>query len=446
MAELVPVAQSDLENVTRRILDSAAKLGATAAETSVSTGVGISVNVRLGEVETIEYQRDRSLSLTCYQGESRGSASTGDFSEKAIAQTVEKACSIARFTAHDSAAGLADKGRMATSLPDLSLCHPWNVDANEAIKLATECESAARSFDPRIQNSEGAGVSTFVGTRVYGNSHGFVGGFSTSSHGISCSVLAKDDSGGMERDYWYSSMRDVNDLESARFVGEESSRRAVARLGARKLSTRSAKVLFPARLARGLFGHFFGAISGGAQYRKSTFLLEGKGRKVFPDFVSIREEPHIPKAFGSVPMDGEGVATYARDVVADGVVQDYILSTYSARRLGLETTANAGGIQNMVVTAGTRTEQELIRDMGTGLIVNELIGQGVNPLTGDYSRGAAGFWVENGEIAYPVHEITIAGNLNDMYSRMLAVSSDVDRLSKVHCGAVLLDDLTIAGN
>ena len=289
-------------------------------------------------------------------------------------------------------------------------------------------------------------MSTFVGTRVYGNSHGFVGGFSTSSHGISCSVLAQDASGGMERDYWYSSMRDAGDLESAQSVGEESSRLAVARLGAQKLSTRTAKVLFPARLARGLFGHFFGAISGGAQYRKATFLLEGKGRKVFPDFISVREEPHIPKAFGSVPMDGEGVATYARDVVSSGVVQDYILSTYSARRLGLETTANAGGIQNMVVTPGTRTEQELIKDMGTGLVVTELIGQGVNALTGDYSRGAAGCWVENGEIAYPVHEITIAGNLLDMYTRMLAISSDVDRLSKVHSGAVLLDELTIAGN
>lgn len=446
MTQLLPVAQNDLEQLTQRILDSAKAQGATAAETSVSASTGISVNVRLGEVETIEYQRDRSLSLTCYRGESRGSASTADFSDEAIAQTVAKACSIAKFTAEDAAAGLADKDRMATSLPDLSLCHPWGIEATEAIELATECESAAREFDARINNSEGAGVTSHVGTRVYGNSHGFVGGFSTSSHGISCSVLAQDPEGAMERDYWYSSMRDASDLESAQWVGEEASRRAIARLGARKLTTRSVKVLFPARLARGLIGHYLGAVSGGAQYRKSSFLLDSKGQKVFPDFISIREEPHIPKAFGSLPMDGEGVATYARDMVTEGVVQDYILSNYSARRLGLETTANAGGIQNMVVAAGTLTEDELIQEMGTGLIITELMGQGVNALTGDYSRGAAGFWVENGEIAYPVHEVTVAGNLNDMYHQLIAVGSDVDRLSKVHCGSMLLDELMVAGN
>ncbi len=446
MAQLMPVAQNELERLTQQILDSAKAEGATAAETSVSASTGISVNVRLGEVETIEYQRDRSLSLTCYQGSSRGSASTADFSERAIAQTVAKACSIARFTAEDPAAGLADKERMATSLTDLSLCHPWDIDANQAIELATECETAARDYDTRIKNSEGAGVNSYVSTRVYGNSHGFIGGFSTSSHGISCSVLAEAEAGAMERDYWYSSMRDATDLDSANSVGQEASRRAVARLGARKLSTRTAKVLFPARMARGLVGHFLGAISGGAQYRKSSFLLDCKGQKIFPDFFSMREEPHIPKAYGSVPMDSEGVATYSRDMLVDGVVQDYILSSYSARRLGLETTANAGGIQNMVVAAGELSEDELIKEMGTGLIVSELIGQGVNPITGDYSRGAAGFWVENGEVVYPVHEITIAGNLINMYERLIAVGSDVNTQSKVHCGSILLDELTIAGN
>lgn len=451
MAELaktdpINVTQADLEALVQRVLGRAEQQGATAAEAAVSASSGIAVNVRLGEVETLEYQRDRSLTLTCYRGQSRGSASTADFSDQAIEQTVEKAGSIARFTAEDEAAGLADESRMATALPDLSVYHPWGIDANDAIALAVECEQAARAFDPRIHNSEGAGVNSYTGTRVYGNSHGFVGGFSTSSHGLSCSVVARDSDGAMERDYWYSSRRDAHELESAHSVGETASSRAVARLGARKLSTRTSKVLFPARLARGLFGHFFGAISGGAQYRKATFLLHGKGREVFPEFVSIREEPHIPKAFGSVPMDADGVATYARDVVTSGVVEDYILSSYSARRLGLETTANAGGIQNMVVTAGEHDEQALIKQMDSGLIVNELIGQGVNSITGDYSRGAAGFWVENGEIAYPVHEITIAGNLLDMYSRMIAVSSDVDRRGKVHCGAVLLDDLTIAGS
>ncbi len=446
MAQLMPAAQTDLEQLARQILDAASAEGATAAETSVSASSGISVNVRLGEVETIEYQRDRSLNLTCYHGSSRGSASTADFSESAIAQTVAKACSIARFTAEDEAAGLADKDRMATSLPDLSLCHPGGIDANTAIDHATRCESAARDFDPRISNSEGAGVNSYVSTRVYGNSHGFVGGFRTSSHGISCSVLAQDEAGAMERDYWYSSMRDASDLESAESVGLEASRRAVARLGARKLSTRTARVLFPARMARGLVGHYLGAISGGAQYRKSSFLLDCKGQKLFPEFFSMREEPHIPKAYGSVPMDGEGVATYARDMIIEGVAQDYVLSSYSARRLGLESTANAGGIQNMVVAPGELTEEELIKEMGTGLIVNELIGQGVNPITGDYSRGAAGFWVENGEIAYPVHEITIAGNLKDMYRSLIAVGSDVNTLSKVHCGSLLLDELTVAGN
>ncbi|MEM7082868.1 MAG: metalloprotease PmbA [Pseudomonadota bacterium] len=446
MSQLAPVAQDELESLTRRILDSARAQGATAAETAVSASAGLSVNVRLGEVETIEYQRDRSLSLTCYRGQSHGSASTADFSDYAIEQTVAKACSIAGFTAEDPAAGLADKSRMATELPDLSLYHPWGIDANDAIELASECESSARDFDARIQNSEGATVSSFTGTRVYGNSHGFVGGFRTSSHSISCAVLASDANGAMERDYWYSSKRAAEDLDAPSVVGEEASRRAVARLGARKLSTRTAKVLFPARLARGLIGHCLGALSGGAQYRKASFLLDAKGQQVFPSFLSIREEPHIEKAFGSVPMDGEGVATYARDLIADGVVQDFILSSYSARRLGLETTANAGGIQNMVVTAGSADHAELIRDMGSGLYVTELIGQGVNAITGDYSRGAAGFWVENGEIAYPVHEITIAGNLIDMYQKLIAIGSDVDRNSKVHCASLLLDELTIAGN
>lgn len=446
MSVTLPVESSELEQIASRMLEEASSAGATSAETSISVTGGFSVNVRLGEVETVEYQRDRGLTLTAYIGQCRGSASTADFSHEALRETAEKAVSIAKFTSPDEASGLADAKRMATDLPDLSLSHPWGIDTDQAIEMAVQCEQAARGFDSRIRNSEGAAVNTYLSSRMYGNSHGFVGGFQTSSHGLSCSVLASEDTQQMERDYWYSSMRDAKDLEAAVSVGEEAARRAVARLGARKLTTRNAKVLYPPHIARSLFGHFLGAISGGSQYRRSSFLLDGIGKKVFPEFISIEENPHIPKAFGSVPMDAEGVATYRRDVVSNGVVQDYIMGSYSARRLGRESTANAGGIQNMIVSSGEQDLDALRKEMGTGLLVSELIGQGVNPTTGDYSRGAAGFWIEDGEIAYPVHEITIAGNLLDMYQRLIAVGSDIDRRSKVHCGSVLLDELKIAGD
>ncbi|NNF15813.1 MAG: metalloprotease PmbA [Gammaproteobacteria bacterium] len=446
MSLKLPLNRQDLVDLANRICDLASSMGATAAETSLSVNTGMAVNVRLGEVETLEYQRDRGIGVTVYFDQCKGSASSSDFSDEALHKSVSKACSIARFTAADPAAGLPLEADMATDLMDLQLYHPWDITPSEAIELAQTCETAARDADVRIRNSEGASVNSHRTTRVYGNSHGFADGFSMTSHSVSCAVLAADDDGAMERDYWYSSVRDPGEMESAVAVGREAARRAVARLGAKKIPTCTAPVLFPAILARSLVGHFLGAISGASQYRKTTFLLDAKGTRIFPKFVNIVEDPHIPKAFGSVPMDAEGVTTRRRDLVSDGVLLDYVMSSYSARRLGLKTTGNAGGIHNMLVASGEHDFDGLLQQMNTGLLLTELIGQGVNSTTGDYSRGAAGFWVENGAIAYPVHEITIAGNLLDMYQRLVGIGTDIDTRTKIRCGSMLLDDLTIAGN
>ncbi len=441
-----PLNQSDLRNLIEACLREARLLGASQAEAAVSQNAGLSLAVRMGEVETLEHQRDRSLGLTVYFDTRKGSASTSDFSMEAVRATAAKACSIARFTAADPCAGLAEADLMQTAELDLDLFHPWNLDADRGIDLARQCEATALAFDSRINNSEGASLATHRGLHMYGNSHGFMGGYPTSSHSLSCVVLAGAGDE-MQRDYWYSTSRDWRDLEAAEAIGRKAAERTVARLEPRKLSTRRAPVLFVPELARGLIGHFIGAIRGSSQYRQSSFLLNSMGQQVLPRDVRISERPHLKKALGSAPFDDEGVATRDRELVVDGVLQNYILSSYSARKLGLQTTANAGGAHNLIV-APTHTggfEAQLQR-LGTGLVVGELMGQGVNGITGDYSRGAAGFWVDSGVLQFPVAEITIAGNLKDMLMRIAAIGDDVDVRGGIRSGSILIEEMTIAGS
>ncbi len=437
--------QPALESLVGRALALAKAGGATAAEAGVGVSTGLSVTVRLGEVETLEYQRDRSLGITVYSGHRKGSASTANLTSAAIEETVAKALSIASFTADDEFAGLPDADRMAGRLPDLDLSHPWALEAPAAVELAKRCEAAGLAFDARIRNSEGASVSTNRKLRVFGNSHGFVGGYPSTSHSVSCVVVGQAD-GDMQRDYWYTAARDWRSLEDAEGVGRKAAEKAVHRLGAAKLATRKAPVLFAPELARGLVGHFTGAIGGGAQYRRSSFLLDAKGEQLFPEAISLVERPHLRGALGSAPFDGEGVATRERELVVNGVLDGYLLDSYSARKLGLVTTGNAGGVHNLVVQGEMLDPKTLLRKLGTGLLVTEMMGQGVNPVTGDYSRGASGFWIENGEVSRPVHEITVAGNLRQMYRGIVALGDDVDRRGAIHCGSMLIDELTIAGD
>ena len=437
----------ELKNIVSEALARARALGASQAEADVSLQKGLTTTVRLGEVETVEYQRDRGMGVTVYFGKRKGSASTADLSARAVEETVEKACDIARYTAEDACSGLADPGELATDIPDLDLDHPWEISPEEAVECARSCEAAGRVVDARITNSEGATVGSHRGVRVYGNSHGFLGGYPSTSHSVSCVLLAQDGDD-MQRDYWYSAARDGRDLESTATIGRKAGERAVARLHARKLPTQRARVLFAPEVARGLIGHFLGAVRGSSQYRKSSFLLGAAGEQVFPSFLELRERPHIPKGLGSSPFDSEGVATRDRELVQDGVLQGYVLGSYSARKLGLRTTGNAGGTHNLLVESksGELSIDDLLRELGTGLLVTELMGQGVNGVTGDYSRGASGFWVENGAVSDPVHEITIAGNLKDMYRNIAAIGSDVDLRGSVRVGSVLVSEMTIAGD
>ena len=436
----------ELKNIVSESLARARALGATQAEADVSLQKGLTTTVRLGEVETVEYQRDRGMGVTVYFGKRKGSASTADLSARAVSETVEKACDIARYTAEDQCAGLADAAELARDIPDLDLDHPWDITPEQAVECARACEAAGRAVDSRITNSEGATVGSHRGVRVYGNSHGFLAGYPSTSHSVSCVLLAQTGED-MQRDYWYSSARDAHDLEAAETIGRKAGERAVARLGARKLPTQRARVLYAPEVARGLFGHFLGAVRGSSQYRKSSFLLGASGQQVLPSFLELRERPHILKALGSSPFDGEGVATRDRDLVKDGVLQGYVLGSYSARKLGLRTTGNAGGTHNVLVESknGGVALDALMRQLGTGLLVTELMGQGVNGVTGDYSRGASGYWIENGASLYPVHEITIAGNLKDMYRNIAAIGSDVDVRGGVRVGSVLISEMTIAG-
>ena len=445
MTEASQPDQATLERVVEQAISLARSRGASAAEAGVVVSTGLSVTVRLGEVETLEYQRDRSLGVTVYSGKRKGSASTANLSSAAVEETVTKALSIASFTTDDEFAGLPDASLMATHLPDLDLCHPWDIEAPAAIELARRCEAAALAEDPRIRNSEGASVATHRKLRVFGNSHGFVGGYPSTAHSVSCVVLGQSN-GDMQRDYWYTAARDWRGLEDVVDVGRRAARKAVQRLGAEKLATRKAPVLFAPELARGLIGHFVGAIGGAAQYRRSSFLLDADGQQLFPESISLIERPHLPGALGSAPFDGEGVATRDRSLVTAGVLKGYLLDAYSARKLGLVTTGNAGGVHNLIVRGDMLDPKSLMKRLGTGLLVTEMMGQGVNPVTGDYSRGASGFWVEDGEIARPVHEITVAGNLRDMYRGIVAQGDDVDRRGAIHCGSLLIEQMTIAGD
>jgi PmbA protein len=433
------------QQIATDALQEARRLGASSAEVAISSSAGLAVNVRMGEVETIEHTRDKALGITVYIGHRKGSASTTDFSPRSVRECVAAACSIARHTAEDEYAGLADAELMATDFPDLGLHHPWDLSPEAAIEIALRAESAARDLDPRIVNSEGAGVNRLDGIQVYANSHGFNAGYASSRHSISCAVIAGDD-GGMQRDFWYSLSRDPGQLEGAEEIGRRAAERSLSRLGARRLSTGDVPVLFAAQTATGLLGHFVNAVRGGNLYRKASFLVDAVGKPVFPQHVTIGERPHLPGAIGSAAYDSEGVTTRSRKLIDDGVLQGYVLSSYSARKLGMQTTANAGGVRNLTADAtGEADLDALLATMGTGLYVTELMGMGVNTVTGDYSRGAAGFWVEAGTIQYPVEEITIAGNLRRMFSGIQAIGADQDRRGNIRTGSVLIDTMTVAG-
>lgn len=437
--------QARLEATIADVLRLAEQKGASQAEASASAGSGLSVTVRKQTVETLEYHRDQGLSVTVYLGKRKGNASTSDLQPVSVQETVAKACSIARYGAEDEAAGLADPELMATEFPDLALYHPWSLETDQAIALATTCEAAALEQDERINNSEGATVSSYAGCSVYGNSHGFLAGYPDSQHSLSCAVLAAEGSD-MQRDSEYTVARDPGDLEGAEKIGREAARRTLGRLGARKLDTRMTPVIYPAQLARGLFGHAIGALSGGALYRQASFLLDCLDQPVFAQHVTLSEHPFLPKGLGSTAFDNEGVATQERNLVEGGVLKAYVLASYYARKLGLATTANAGGIHNLQVSDTGVTYADLVQEMDTGFIITELMGQGVNTVTGDYSRGASGFWVEKGEIAFPVHEVTVAGNLRDIYKGIVAIATDLDVRGGIRSGSLLIDEMTVAGN
>ena len=437
-------SQDDLKNIAEDILKFARKRGASACEADVSEGFGQSVSVRRDEVDTIEYNRDKGVGVTIYDGQKRGYASTSDFSKEALKATVDAAVSIARFTAPDPAAGLPDEALLARDCPDFDLYHPWKISTEEAIELSRRCERAAFAVSPEIRNSEGASVSMQESHFISANSLGFMGGYASSRHYLSCSVIAGEGDD-MQRDDWYSTKRDPAELADAEEIGTFAARRALARLGARQIPTCEVPVLFEAPLAAGLIGAFVHAVSGGALYRKSTFLHDSLGKQVFPSHIQISERPHLPKAFASSPFDDDGVATRDREVIIDGVLQGYFLSTYSARKMGMQTTGNAGGSHNLLVKPGRHDLAGLIKQMDKGLLVTELLGHGVNYVTGDYSRGAAGFWVEKGKIKHAVEEVTIAGNLRDMFRSIVAVGNDALPRGAKLCGSVLIERMKVAG-
>ncbi len=436
---------SDVKEAVSEVLEHAKSLGATAAEAAMSSTAGLSVSTRLGEVETIEFNQDGGLGISVYVGNKKGSASTADLSPKALRSVVEKAVEIAKFTSEDPCNGLAAAELMEMSPPDLDLYHPWDVTPEQGIELCIEAENAALNADERIVNSDGANFSSHQGLRVYGNSHGMLAGYPRTRHSISTMVIGKDGEQ-MQRDSAYTVSRERGELRSARDVGLEAAAETLAKLNARKLQTMKAPVVFRADIASSLFGHLVAAIGGGALYRKSSFLLDSLGTQVFNKVVNIAERPHLLKGLASTPFDSEGVITQDRQIIQNGELQTYLLASYAARKMGMTATGHAGGIHNWLVEQTHADLAELLKTMGSGLLVTELMGQGVNTVTGDYSRGAAGFWVENGEIQYPVSEITIAGNLKDMFQGISAIGGDIDRRGSVLAGSVLIDQIQIAGH
>jgi PmbA protein len=437
--------KSKLTALASQVLDYARAAGATAADTEVETGHGLSLSVRMGELETVEHTRDQGMGITAYVGKKRGHASTGDLSPAALKEAAEKAVTLAKYAAEDEFSGLPDKDTLATVFPDLDLNHPWAISAEDATTLAQEMEAAAFAVDKkRIRNSDGANVGAQHSGFIYANTDGFCAGYESTRHSAYVGVIAEDDTG-MQQGYWYDSGRCADDFIPAAQIGRIAGERAVSRLGARRLPTQKVPVLFDAQSAGGLIGSFVGAVSGGALYRKTSFLQDALHTPVFPKWFSIEEQPFLMRGPASEPFDEEGVAPRQRFIIKDGVLMDYFLGTYAARKLGLRSTGNAGGNHNLICTPGTKSLTELAREMRKGLLVTDLMGQGVNAVTGDYSRGAAGFWVENGEIAYPVEEITIAGNLKTMYQDIVAVGNDIERRGSKHIGSVLIREMSLAG-
>ncbi|WP_346096556.1 metalloprotease PmbA [Pseudomonas veronii] len=440
-----PQALPALQEQVEQILAEAKRQGASACEVAVSLEQGLSTSVRQREVETVEFNRDQGFGITLYVGQRKGSASTSASGAEAIRETVAAALAIAKHTSEDESSGLADKALMAKDLQDFDLFHAWDITPEQAIEQALICEAAAFDADARIKNADGTTLNTHQGCRVYGNSHGFIGGYASTRHSLSCVMIAEAD-GQMQRDYWYDVNRQGDLLADPVSIGRRAAQRAARRLGARPVPTCEVPVLFSAELAGGLFGSFLGAISGGNLYRKSSFLEGALGQKLFPEWLTIDERPHLMRAMGSSAFDGDGLATYAKPFVEKGELVSYVLGTYAGRKLGLPSTANSGGVHNLFVTHGDEDQAALLRRMGRGLLVTELMGQGLNMVTGDYSRGAAGFWVENGEIQFAVQEVTIAGNMRDMFKQIVAVGNDLELRSNIRTGSVLIERMTVAGS
>ena len=439
---------SQITHVKERVenaLSLAKSLGADGAEVAMSRQQGLSVNTRLGEVENVEFTNDGALGITVYSNGRKGSASTADLSEQALNQTVQAAVNIAKYTSVDDCSGLADKSHLAMAPQNLDLHHPKKITTDEAISIAKTCEDAALSSDERITNSDGATLACFEGFKVYGNSHGQLVGYPSSRHSISCVSIATDGDD-MQRDYAYTVNRDFDLLDNPQAIGQKSASEVLSRLHAQKLTTRKVPVMFRSDIANTIFGHFIAAISGGNLYRKSSFLLDALGQPVFPDHLTISERPHIKKALASSSFDSEGVGTIDREIIRAGQLETYLLTSYSARKLGMTTTGHAGGIHNWLVSANGGDFEAMLEQLGTGLLVTELMGQGVNVVTGDYSRGAAGFWVENGKIAYPVSEITIAGKLQDMFKNIVSIGNDTDLRGSIRTGSLIIEEMQIAGN
>ena len=434
-----------LITTVEKVLASAKRQGASAAEVDIGTGQGLSVTVRNGEVETIEHQRDKGMGITVYFGGRKGSANTTDFSDQALDAAVQAACTIARNMGEDPCAGLIDPRYIAREVPDLDLCHPWDITPEQAIAITTECEAVALQTDKRIVNADGTSLHTYQGIHIYGNTHDFIDGWAWSNHSLQCVMIAAQD-GNMQRDGWYTRARDREGLQDRLELGRYAAQRALDRLGARKLPTTSVPVIFEAPAARGLLSTFISAISGGALYRNSSFLLDSIGKKIFSDHITISEQPHIAGGPGSAPFDNDGMATRDRELVTAGVLNGYLLSAYSARKLGMQPTGNAGGVHNLIISHGDSSLQELIREMHKGLLITDTIGFGVNNVTGDYSKGVSGFWIENGEIKFPVEEITVAGNLKDMYRQVIQVGNDIDRRGNIQTGSILIENMMIAGD
>ncbi len=440
----IQTEQRQLELAVEQALESAKRLGADAAEVSISKQTGLSVNTRNGELENIEFNKDGALGIAVYRDGRKGSASTSDLRPDAIARTVAAALDISLYTTVDPFAGIADADALAWDAPRLELCFPRELEPADGIELALRCELQALGRDPRIKQSDGASFSSNLGIKVYGNSHGFIKGYAGSRFGMSCVLIGEQD-GDMQREYGYTSARSFEDLWTPEQVADEAVSRTLGRLGGRKMGTTRAPVLFHPDVASGLFGHLVMGISGGNLYRKSSFLLDALGERIFPAWFGIHEQPHLHKGLASSPFDNEGVRTHERHIIENGELKTYLLTSYSARKLDMALTGHAGGIHNWTVANSGHSLEQLLKMMGTGLLVTEMMGQGVNIVTGDYSRGAAGFWVENGEIAYPVEEITIAGNLKEMFAGIQAIGTDVETRSSLQTGSVLIGEMKIAG-